>query len=99
MGEKVARAPLVPVSIDNDANAAALAELWFGRPEIREVRDFILVLVEEGVGTGIVFDGQVYRGEGGTAGEFGHMAIGTGGPVECAGGSRACLEAFDSERA
>jgi predicted NBD/HSP70 family sugar kinase len=38
--------------MDNDANAAAQAELWFGRPEIREVRDFILVLVEGGVGTG-----------------------------------------------
>ena len=62
--------------MDNDANAAAQAELWFGRPEIREVRDFILVLVEGGVGTGIVFDGQVYRGENGAAGEFGHMTIG-----------------------
>src|SRR5258707_5409212 len=99
MGEKVARAPLVPVSIDNDANAAALAELWFGRPEIREIRDFILVLVEQGVGTGIVFDGQVYRGEGGTAGEFGHMTIGSGAPVKCAVGSTECWEAFASERA
>jgi predicted NBD/HSP70 family sugar kinase len=42
----------MPVSVDNDANAAALAELWLGRPEIRDVRDFILVLVEEGLGTG-----------------------------------------------
>lgn len=89
----------LPVRIDNDANAAALAELWFGRPEIREVRDFILVLVEEGVGTGIVFDGQVYRGEGGAAGEFGHMTIGKGAPVACASGSRDCWEAFSSQRA
>ena len=88
----------LPVSIDNDANAAALAELWFGRPEIREVRDFILVLVEDGVGTGIVFDGQVYRGENGAAGEFGHMTIGQGAPVACASGSRECWEAFASER-
>ena len=88
----------LPVSLENDANAAALAELWFGRPEIREVRDFILVLVEEGVGTGIVFDGQVYRGEGGAAGEFGHMTIGSGAPVACASGSRECWEAFASER-
>src|SRR5262249_43225431 len=65
------------VSVDNDANAAALAELWFGRPEIQEVRDFIMVLVEGGLGTGIVFDGQVYRGERSAAGEFGHMTIGT----------------------
>jgi predicted NBD/HSP70 family sugar kinase/predicted transcriptional regulator len=89
----------LPVTVDNDANAAALAELWFGRPEIRQVRDFIMVLVEEGVGTGIVFDGQVYRGEAGAAGEFGHMTIGMGAPVACAAGSRECWEAFSSERA
>src|SRR5205085_2703002 len=89
----------LPVVVDNDANAAALAELWFGRPEIREVRDFIMVLIEEGVGTGIVFDGQVYRGESGSAGEFGHMTIGEGAPVACADGSRRCWEAFASERA
>jgi predicted NBD/HSP70 family sugar kinase len=88
----------LPVTMDNDANAAALAELWFGRPEIREVRDFILVLVEDGVGTGIVFDGQVYRGENGAAGEFGHMTIGQGAPVAFASGSRECWEAFASER-
>jgi predicted NBD/HSP70 family sugar kinase len=87
------------VLVDNDANAAALAELWFGRPEIREVRDFIIVLVEEGVGTGIVFDGQVYRGRSGAAGEFGHMTIGQGAPVACAAGSRGCWEAFSSQRA
>jgi predicted NBD/HSP70 family sugar kinase len=99
IAETLTQATSLPVTIDNDANAAALAELWFGRPEIREVRDFILVLVEEGVGTGIVFDGQVYRGEGGTAGEFGHMTIGSGAPVPCAVGSRECWEAFASERA
>jgi predicted NBD/HSP70 family sugar kinase len=97
--EVLTRATSLPVSIDNDANAAALAELWFGRPEIREVRDFILVLVETGVGTGVVLDGQVYRGEGGTAGEFGHMTIGTGAPVACAVGSTECWEAFASEHA
>jgi predicted NBD/HSP70 family sugar kinase len=89
----------LPVTIENDANAAALAELWFGRPEIRQVRDFILVLIEEGVGTGIVFDGQIYRGESGAAGEFGHMTIGTGAPVPCASGRYDCWEAFASERA
>jgi predicted NBD/HSP70 family sugar kinase len=87
------------VTADNDANAAALAELWFGRPEIREVRDFIMVLVEEGIGTGIVFDGQVHRGKSGAAGEFGHMTIGQNAPVACAAGSRGCWEAFASERA
>ncbi len=98
LADDVSRATGLPVTIDNDANAAAHAELWFGRPEIREVRDFILVLVEGGVGTGIIFDGQVYRGENGAAGEFGHMTIGQGAPVACASGSRECWEAFASER-
>ena len=87
------------VSVDNDANAAALAELWFGRPEVQEVRNFVMVLVEEGLGTGIVLDGQVYRGERSAAGEFGHMTIGSAAPVACAAGSRRCWEAFASERA
>jgi predicted NBD/HSP70 family sugar kinase len=99
IAREVRAATGLAVSADNDANAAALAELWFGRPEIREVRDFIMVLVEEGVGAGIVFDGQVYRGKSGAAGEFGHMTIGEGAPVACAAGSRRCWEAFASQRA
>ena len=99
IAEEIKAAVGLAVTADNDANAAALAELWFGRPEIREVRDFIMVLIEEGVGTGIVFDGQVYRGNSGAAGEFGHMAIGQDAPVACAAGSRRCWEAFASERA
>lgn len=99
VGGEIEAATGVPVRVDNDANALALAELWFGRPEIREVRDFIMVLVEEGLGTGIVFDGQVYHGVAGAAGEFGHMIIGTQAPAQCASGSRECWEAFASERA
>ena len=99
VAKEVAGATGLPVMVDNDANALALAELWFGRPEVRDVRDFILVLVEEGLGTGLVFDGQVYRGKSGAAGEFGHMNIGSGAPVACAAGSRECWEAFASERA
>lgn len=89
----------VQVTVDNDANAAALAELWLGRPEIRDVRDFIFVLVETGLGTGIIFDGQVYHGMAGAAGEFGHMTIGKGAPVACAARSDECWEAFASEPA
>src|SRR5205085_5387200 len=88
-----------PVTIDNDANAVALAELWFGRPEVSGARDFILVLAAEGIGTGIVFYRQIYRGERGAAGEFGHMIIGTHAPVPCSCGNRDCWEAFSSERA
>jgi predicted NBD/HSP70 family sugar kinase len=87
------------VIIDNDANAAALAALWFGRQELREARDFIMVLVAEGIGTGIVVDGQIYRGERGGAGEFGHMIVGERGPVACSCGNHDCWEAFASGRA
>lgn len=99
IAEIITSATKLPVVIDNDANAVALAELWFGRPEVSDARDFILVLVAEGVGTGIIFDGQVYRGERGAAGEFGHMIIGTHAPVPCSCGNHDCWEAFSSERA
>jgi predicted NBD/HSP70 family sugar kinase len=99
ISEMISNAVGLPVVIDNDANAVALAELWFGRPEVNDARDFILVLVAEGVGTGIIFDGQVYRGQRGAAGEFGHMVIGRGAPVPCSCGSDDCWEAFSSERA
>jgi len=87
------------VSVENDANASALAELWFGRPEVSHVRDFIMVLVGEGIGTGIVFDGRIYKGKYSAAGEFGHMIIAHKGPVACSCGNYDCWEAFSSERA
>jgi predicted NBD/HSP70 family sugar kinase len=99
IAEEIERATGLKASVDNDANAAALAELWFGRPEVSDSRDFIIALVAEGIGTGIVFDGQIYRGERGAAGEFGHMIVGQNGPVACSCGSYDCWEAFASERA
>ena len=99
VAEEIERATGLKASVDNDANAAALAELWFGRPEVSDSRDFIIALVAEGIGTGIVFDGQIYRGERGAAGEFGHMIVGENGPVACSCGNRDCWEAFASERA
>ena len=99
IGEMISQPTGLPVTIDNDANAVALAELWFGRPEVRDARDFIFVLVADGVGTGIIFDGQVYRGVRGAAGEFGHMIVGSNAPVLCSCGNDDCWEAFASERA
>ncbi len=99
LGELISKRTGLRVTIDNDANAVALAELWFGRPEVSDARDFILVLVAEGIGTGIIFDGQVYRGECGAAGEFGHMIVGNKAPVACSCDNDDCWEAFASERA
>ena len=99
VAEEILRATGLETAVDNDANAAATAELWFGRPEVSEARDFIQVLVNEGIGTGIVFDGQIYRGERGAAGEFGHMIVGQRGHVACSCGNFDCWESFSSERA
>jgi predicted NBD/HSP70 family sugar kinase len=99
VGRRIGAATGLKVAVDNDANAAALAELWFGRAEVSEARDFIMVFIAEGVGTGIILDRQIYRGEGGAAGEFGHMVIGERAPVPCSCGGYDCWEAFASGRA
>lgn len=89
----------IRVTVENDANATALAELWFGQERLHRPDTFLMVLVGEGIGTGIIFDGQVYRGEKGAGGEFGHMIAGLDAPVECSCGSRECWEAYASEKA
>ena len=87
------------VTIENDANATAFAELWFGGKKMREIKNFVAVLVGEGIGTGIIFDGQIYRGEKGAAGEFGHMIIGENTAAVCSCGSHNCWESLASEKA
>jgi predicted NBD/HSP70 family sugar kinase len=87
------------VIIDNDANAIALAELWFGKEKIRKYTHFVAVLIADGIGTGMIFDGQIYRGEKGAAGEFGHMIVGGEGVIQCSCGSYDCWEAHASEKA
>jgi predicted NBD/HSP70 family sugar kinase len=98
LAEIISKATGLNVTVENDANAAALAELWFGRPEVSQVRDFIMVLVAEGIGTGVAFDGQIYKGQHSAAGEFGHMIIGQEAPTACSCGNYDCWEAFSSER-
>ncbi|MEJ7861352.1 MAG: ROK family transcriptional regulator [Pyrinomonadaceae bacterium] len=93
----------LPVTVDNDANAVALADLWFGMPEVHNIKNFASLLVAEGIGTGIIFDGQIYRGNKGAAGEFGHMIIGgtdkENNNVVCSCGNTHCWESFASNRA
>lgn len=99
IGQRVTRATGLPVILDNDANAVALAELWFGSETTRKTRNLIVVLVAEGIGTGIIINGQIYRGLGGAAGEFGHMFVGENAPVKCSCGRDDCWEAHASEKA
>ncbi|MFD7892354.1 ROK family protein [Streptomyces albidoflavus] len=91
LGERIG----VPVAVDNDANLGALGELVWGSG--RGVRDLAYIKVAGGVGAGLVIDGQIYRGPGGTAGEIGHITLDESGPV-CRCGNRGCLETFTAAR-
>lgn len=86
----------LPVFVDNDANLATLAELWFGRG--RGVEDFLVVTVEHGVGLGAVLDGRLFRGCRGLGVEFGHTKVEDGGAA-CRCGQRGCLEAYVADYA
>ena len=83
----------VPVKVDNDANAAALAEALWGAG--RGYRNIFLTILGTGIGTGIVFDGRIYHGRTGAAGEGGHVSIDYRGPL-CGCGKPGCIEAFAS---
>lgn len=85
----------VPVQVDNDANLGALGELVWGGG--RGVKDLAYIKVASGVGAGLVIDGRIYRGPGGTAGEIGHITLDESGPV-CRCGNRGCLETFTAAR-
>lgn len=79
--------------LENDANAAALGEHCFGAG--RGVQHMIYVTVSTGVGGGMIFDGKLYHGDSGMAGEIGHITILPNGPL-CGCGNRGCLEALAS---
>jgi len=79
--------------IDHDASLAALGEHRRGAG--RGVADFVYITVSTGIGAGLVFDDQLYRGGSGRAGEFGHMVVVEDGPL-CHCGNRGCLEAVAS---
>jgi predicted NBD/HSP70 family sugar kinase len=81
--------PAFPLAADNEANLAALAELWEGTA--RGLSDVLYVSGEIGVGAGIIVGGELFRGSQGFGGEFGHMTIDAKGRP-CACGSRGCLE-------
>jgi len=81
----------VPVLVENDVNALAVAEQVYGVG--RSHSTYIVVTIGRGIGCGIVIDGQVYRGADGGAGEIGHIPMADGG-VECAYGHAGCLEAL-----
>jgi glucokinase len=86
-----------PVIIENDANAAAMGELWKGAA--RDARTMICITLGTGVGGGIILDGRLWRGVDGSAGEIGHTTIEPHGGVICGCGSEGCLEVYASATA
>jgi predicted NBD/HSP70 family sugar kinase len=86
----------LPVTIDNDANLVALAELWFGNG--RGLSDFAVVTIEHGVGMGFVMNHRIYRGAQRVGLELGHTKVQLDGAL-CRCGQRGCLEAYIADYA
>lgn len=85
------------VLIENDANAAALGEMWQGAA--RGCRTIVCLTLGTGVGSGIILDGKLWRGADGTAGEIGHTSVDPFGGVQCKCGNIGCLEVCASATA
>jgi predicted NBD/HSP70 family sugar kinase len=96
--EALAEAVEMPVYVENAPIACALAQMWLGQRGGVELSDFVYVNVSDGVGTGVVVNGQVLRGKRNTAGEFGHVPLSDDGPA-CHCGGRGCFEAYASNLA
>lgn len=84
----------LPAALTNDANAAAVGEMMYG--SAKGMRDFIMITLGTGVGSGIVINGQVVYGHDGFAGELGHTIIIPGGRRHWSTGVQGCLEAYAS---
>lgn len=82
-----------PVHLENDANAAAWGEKWFGAGQ--GYSHLIYITVSTGIGGGIILEDRIYRGSTGSAGEFGHIPVVFGGSL-CGCGKRGCLETVAS---
>src|SRR5260370_19488939 len=95
---KLAAATGLPVHIENSGRASALAQLWLTRGETSGGHNFVYISVSDGVGVGIVVNGELLRGRNHIAGEFGHMPLNLDGP-RCLCGSTGCWEAYTSNLA
>lgn len=84
----------IPVKVGNDANVAALGEMWKGGGEGSS--SIIMVTLGTGVGGGIIVNGKIVTGAHGAAGEIGHASINPDEPVQCKCGNHGCLEQYAS---
>ena len=86
-----------PISLENDANAAAVGEMWRGAG--RPCQTIICLTLGTGVGSGIILNGKLWRGIDGTGGEIGHISVIPIGGVKCKCGGVGCLEVYASATA
>jgi glucokinase len=86
-----------PVFLENDANAAAVGEMWLGAA--RGCKDVVSVTLGTGVGGGVILDGKLWRGSHGSAGEIGHTTVDPFSGLKCKCGNTGCLELFASATA
>lgn len=86
-----------PVFLENDANAAAVGEMWMGAA--RDYRDVVCVTLGTGVGGGVILDGKLWRGSHGSGGEIGHTTVDPFSGLKCKCGNTGCLELFASATA
>ena len=86
-----------PVLLENDANAAAVGEMWLGAA--RGCRDVVSVTLGTGVGGGVILEGELWRGAHGSAGEIGHTSVDPFSGLKCKCGNIGCLELFASATA
>lgn len=93
LADKVSQAYTLPVRVDNDGNAAALAEALWGAG--RGYKNVFCATLGTGIGTGIIFDGHIYHGRTGAAAEGGHVTIDYRGP-QCKCGKFGCIEILAS---
>ncbi len=96
--EPLAAATGLPVHIENSGRACALAQLWTMRDELPASGDLVFVTVSDGLGGGVVVQGELLRGRHNIAGEFGHLTLALDGP-RCSCGAVGCWEAYVSNRA
>lgn len=86
------------IHLENSGRACALSQIWSTRRDVHEQNDSVFISISDGVGVGVIVNGELMRGKHNTAGEFGHVPLSIDGP-QCSCGAHGCWEAYISNPA